>query len=264
MGSAAPSPPANWPTWCWWTGRPDERIGDIENTRRVFLGGVELAPPDLEQAIQSKALTPLPLQRVAALIDDMEGAGGRTQLGTLRVNGTDSGVDHSAMLMLPVVRAGSDHALLVAAQMADKDRPFVRVEFPLTPGAISPADLSAYTGVSFDLRGEAAGRLLVQAYHVRNMDAYAAPFTPGGAWQTVKIPFSSLRRRAGRRRSLGRQGRASATLRTEWSSRFECLGGIGQRTVLLKEVCIWWIAGISWQPRPRRPSGARKPLRNWR
>ncbi len=177
-------------------GRPDERIGDIGNTRRVFLGGVELAPAGLEQAIQSKELTALPAQRVAALIDDMEDAGGRTRLGTLRVNGTDSGVDHSAMLMLPVVRAGSDHALLVAAQMADKDRPFVRVEFPLTPGAISPADLSAYTGVSFDVRGEAAGRLLVQAYHVRNMDAYAAPFTPGAAWQTVKIPFTSLRRHA--------------------------------------------------------------------
>jgi imidazolonepropionase-like amidohydrolase len=177
-------------------GRPDERIGDMQRTRRVFLGGVELAPADLEQAIQSKDLTPLPLQRVVALIDDMEGVDGRTRLGTLRVNGTDSGVDHSAMLMLPVVRGDGDHALLVAAQMADKDRPYVRVEFPLTPGAIAPADLSGYTGVSFDVRGEAAGRLLVQAHQVRNMDAYAAPFTPGGAWQTVKIPFASLRRRA--------------------------------------------------------------------
>ena len=177
-------------------GRPDERIGDMQKTRRVFLGGVELAPADLEQAIQSKDLTPLPLQRVAALVDDMEDGGGRTRLNTMRVNGTDSGVDHSAMLMLPVVRGDGDHALLVAAQMADKDRPYVRVEFPLTRGAIAPADLSGYTGVSFDVRGEAAGRLLVQAYHVRNMDAYAAPFTPGGAWQTVKIPFASLRRRA--------------------------------------------------------------------
>jgi hypothetical protein len=70
------------------------------------------------------------------------------------------------------------------------------VEFPLTPGAIVPADLSGYTGVSFDVRGEAVGRLLVQSYHVRNTDTYAAPFSPGGVWQTVKIPFASLRRRA--------------------------------------------------------------------
>ena len=176
-------------------GRPDERIGDVMNTRRVFLGGNEVALADLEKAIQSKEMTPLPVQRAGAAIDDME-HGVRTQLDTLRVNGTDAGVDHSAMLMLPVVRGDGDHALLVAGQLANKERPYVRVEFPLTPGAIAPADLSGYTGVSFDVRGEAVGRLLVQAYHVRNTDAYAAPFTPGGAWQTVKIPFASLRRRA--------------------------------------------------------------------
>ncbi|MCX6626935.1 MAG: CIA30 family protein [Candidatus Solibacter sp.] len=182
-------------------GRPDQRIGDMVKTRRVFLDGSELAPPELEKAIQSKEMTPLPAQRVAAAIDDMEG-GGRTLLGTLRVNGTDSGADHSAMLMLPVVRAEGGHALLVAARMADKDRPYVRVEFPLTAGAIAPADLSGYTGVSFEVRGEAAGRLLVQAYHVRSTDAYAAEFTPGGPWQAVKVPFASLRRRAANSGSL--------------------------------------------------------------
>src|ERR1035438_7966754 len=99
------------------------------------------------------------------------------------------------MLMLPVVRATGDHALLVAAQMADKDRPYVRVELPLTAGAIAPADLSGYTGISFEVRGEALGRLLVQVYNMRSGDAYASPFTPGAEWQTVKIPFASLKRR---------------------------------------------------------------------
>ncbi|MGD0776575.1 MAG: hypothetical protein ABSC05_27480 [Candidatus Solibacter sp.] len=99
------------------------------------------------------------------------------------------------MLMLPVVRAGGDHALLVVAQLADKDRPYVRVEFPLTPGGVSPAD-ACCAGISFDMRGEAVGRLLVQTFHVRNNDAYAAPFIPGAEWQTVKIPFTSLQRRA--------------------------------------------------------------------
>jgi imidazolonepropionase-like amidohydrolase len=184
-------------------GRPDERIGDVVKTRRVFLGGVELAPAELEKAIQSKEMTPLPAQRVfSAVIDDMERGAGRTALITLRVNGTDSGVDHSAMLMLPVVRAGGDHALLVAAQLADKDRPYVRVEFPLTPGAIEPADLSGYSGVSFEVRGEAAGRLLVHAYHVRSTDAYAAPFVAGAEWHTVQVPFASLRRRAANGGSL--------------------------------------------------------------
>ena len=176
-------------------GKPDERIGDVMNTRHVFLDGNEVALADLEKAIQSKEITPLPVQRAGAAVDDME-HGVRTQLDTLRVNGTDAGVDHSVMLMLPVVRRHGDHALLVAGQLANKERPYVRVEFPLTAGAIVPADLSGYTGISFNVRGEGIGRLLVQAYHVRSTDAYAASFTPGGAWQTVKIPFASLRRRA--------------------------------------------------------------------
>jgi hypothetical protein len=175
-------------------GRPDERISDVMKTRRVFLGGNELSPKELEKAIQSKEMTPLPVQRAGPAIDDVEHA--RTQLDTLRVNGTDAGVDHSAMLMLPVVRGDGDHALLVAGQLANKERPYVRVEFPLTAGAIAPADLSGYTGMSFDVRGEATARLLVQAYHVRSTDAYAAAFTLSGTWQTVKVPFASLRRRA--------------------------------------------------------------------
>ena len=64
-----------------------------------------------------------------ALIDDMERGDGRTEIDTLRVNSTDSGADHSAMLMLPVKRAEGGHALLVAAQMADKGHPYVGWSF---------------------------------------------------------------------------------------------------------------------------------------
>ncbi len=138
------------------------------------------------------------------------------------------------MLMLPVKRAEGGHALLVAAQMADKGHPYVRVEFPLTAGAINPADLSGYTGVSFDVRGEAKGRLLLQSYHVRGSDAYAAPFNPSEKWQTVRIPFAGLRRRRGKGRSVGWQGRPRTTLRTGRSGRFQCLGGIGQCAALLR------------------------------
>ncbi|MEO8372978.1 MAG: amidohydrolase family protein [Candidatus Solibacter sp.] len=177
-------------------GRPDERIGDAINTRRVFVAGKELVPADLEQAIQSKEMTALRPRAVGAPIDDMEDPA-RTQLGTLRVNATDSGVDHSPMIMQPVVREGGGHALLITARMADREHPFVRAEFPLTPGAILPADLSAYSGISFDVRGEAAARVLMPAYHVRSNDPFTTSFTPAAAWQTVKIPFASLKRRAG-------------------------------------------------------------------
>src|SRR5207237_1198687 len=97
-------------------GRPDERIGDLKLTRSVFVAGTEYDPRNLNSA-------PLPVHTVGELLDDMERTDGRTQLGTLRVNGTDAGIDRSAMLFHPVVRAGKDHALLVQATMADKDRP---------------------------------------------------------------------------------------------------------------------------------------------
>jgi len=177
-------------------GRPDEQIADLHKTRRVFLGGFELQPQDLEKVIQAPEMTPLAARPIPPQIDDMERTDGRTMLGTLRVNSTDAGIDHSAMMFQPVVRAGNDHALMIQAAMADKEHPFVRVELPLTAGAFELADVSKYAGVSFDVRGEAAARLIVQTYGVRNSDHWAAAFTPTGEWQTLKIPFSALARAA--------------------------------------------------------------------
>ena len=149
-------------------------------------------------SVGSKDLTPLPVRAVAALIDDMERTDGRTQLGTLRVNGTDAGIDHSPMLFHRIQRSGSDHALLVQATMADKERPNVRVEFPLTPGAIEPADLSGYAGVQLEIRGEAECRLVVNAYTNRTIaDPWAAKLPVSNEWRTVRVPFSDLQRRAG-------------------------------------------------------------------
>lgn len=178
-------------------GRPDERISDLMNTRRVFVGGVEYDPRELEKSIQAKEPTLLPVQTVAALIDDMERADGRTQLGTLRVNGTDAGIDHSPMLFHRFLRAGNDHALRVEATMADKERPNVRVEFPLSQGAILPADVTRFAGVEFQVRGEAACRLLVNAYGNRTAaDPWAAEFPASIEWRTVRVPFRDLKRRA--------------------------------------------------------------------
>ena len=176
-------------------GRPDEHISDIEKTSLVFLNGVEIDPRAMEAAIQKPDRTALPAHPIPALIDDMERTDGRTQLGTLRVNATDAGVDHSLMLFQPVTRAPGNHALLVQAQMAAKEKPFVRAEFPLTPGAVELADLSAFSGVSFDVRGEGAFRMIVNTYAGRNTDPYAAPFSPTAEWQSVRIPFASLQRR---------------------------------------------------------------------
>ncbi len=178
-------------------GKPDERIADVYQTKRVFRGGAEFDPAAMEKAIQSSEMTALPARQIAPVVDDIEAKGGRTQLGTLRLNATDAGVDHSAMVFLPVIRSGEDHALLAAAQFAGKERPFVRVDFPLTPGAIEVADVSMFSGVMFDVRGEAGARLMMQTYHVRSADVWSAPVAVTGEWQTVKIPYTALKRRAG-------------------------------------------------------------------
>jgi imidazolonepropionase-like amidohydrolase len=177
-------------------GRPDEQIGDIERTARVFLGGAELDLHALEAAIQSKEPTPLPVHAVPRAIDDMERTDGRTLLNTLRVNSTDAGTDHSRMMFLPVVRSGRNHALMVEARMAAKVRPYVRLEIPLTPGEVELADVSRYRGVSFEARGEGTFRLLLNTYGVRTGDPFASPFAASAGWRKFKIPFASLRRRA--------------------------------------------------------------------
>ena len=170
-------------------GRPDEKIEDIEKTARVFLGGVELDPRALETAIQAKGMTPLPAHEIAALIDDMESTDGHTRLGTLRVYSTDGGTDHSAMLFMPVVRGASDHSLMIETRMASRERPYARLELPLTPGAVELADLSRYRAVSFEARGEGKFRLLFNNYGVRRHDPLSAGFTVSGMWQTVHIPL---------------------------------------------------------------------------
>jgi imidazolonepropionase-like amidohydrolase len=171
-------------------GRPDEQIADLKKTRRVFAGGKEYDPGNVDSP-------PLPVRAAGELVDDMERTDGRTQLGTLRVNATDAGVDHSPMLFHPVIRAGKDHALLVQATMAEKDRPWVRVDFPLTPGGVELADVSKYSGVQFEIRGEAVGRLISLNYGVTTIaDPWAAPFVISTEWSSVRVPFTSLKRRA--------------------------------------------------------------------
>jgi imidazolonepropionase-like amidohydrolase len=205
-------------------GKPDEEIADIRKTRRVFLGGYELSPSDLEKAIQTPEVTPLATHPLPPLVDDIERADGRTSLNTLRVNATDPGIDHSPMLFQPVIRSGNDHALLIQAAMADKVHPWVRVEFPLTQGAFEPADISKYQGVSFDVRGEADTRVLLQTYGIRNSDAWAASFSPTGEWQTVKIPFAALKRQT--------EGAPSWTGKDARAVLFELSGAPGSKTWL--------------------------------
>ena len=182
-------------------GKPDQSIGDIEKTARVFLGGKEIDLHALQTAIASPELTRLPSHTVPALIDDMEKPD-RTSLGTLRVDATDPGPDHSRLMFMPVVRESGkvigDHVLMLEAELAAKQHGYARLDLPLTPGEIELADLSGYHGISFLARGDCQCRIMFDSYSIRNHDFFAAPFQVTAAWTTVKIPFANLQRAHGK------------------------------------------------------------------
>jgi imidazolonepropionase-like amidohydrolase len=170
-------------------GKPHENIADIVNVRRVFLGGRELDRDALAAAIATAELTPIPPRTVAALVDDMEGE--RTKLDTLRVNSTDSGHDKSRMTFGRTLRGPGNHALSIQAYMSEKARPFATMHLPLTRGAVEPADLTPYRGVTFEARGE--GEYTLRLAGRSSRDAHGAPFRAGAAWRAVRVPFASLK-----------------------------------------------------------------------
>jgi hypothetical protein len=78
--------------------------------------------------------------------------------------------------------------------MAEKERPFARLNVPLSRGAVEPVDAREFRGVRFDARGDGDYRLLVPTYNVRDLAHFHAPFKAAPQWQTVTIEFSSLKR----------------------------------------------------------------------
>ena len=175
-------------------GRPDENIADIERTSRVWVGGKEIDRAALAKVFTNDVATALPPRKAVALIDDFESNNGRTSLGTLRVNATDGGHDHSKVAFVRVARAGgTGHALAAIARMGDKARPQASIVLPLTMGSVEPVDATAFTGVEFEARGEGLYTLSVQREGVRDYAYPEAEFKAGAAWTVVRIPFASLK-----------------------------------------------------------------------
>ncbi len=170
-------------------GEPHKDIRDIEKIRRVFLGGREIDRERLAREIAEPGATPLPAIKARELIDDFESANGRSSIDTLWVNSTDSGVDATKMLFGRVARKEGGHALSVTARMSEKDRPFGRVDIPLSRGAIEPVDASAFRGAQFEARGDGDYELIVSAYGAPDLHA---TFKAAPQWRTIRVAFSSF------------------------------------------------------------------------
>jgi hypothetical protein len=142
----------------------------------------------------------MPAIKAKALVDDFERPDGRTQADTLRLDDMDGGHDRSVQVSQIAVRNGQDHALLLAAKMAQKEDPSAGVLLPLSRGSVEPVDARAFKGVRFDVRGDGgAYDFTVGSQGGR----WRAPIKAGSEWTTVEIPFASLKRVPGRGASTG-------------------------------------------------------------
>lgn len=174
-------------------GAPHRDIRDIEKIRHLFLGGREIDRESLAREIATPGITKLPAKSAQERIDDFESANGRSLLDTRWVNGTDSGVDASQMTYGRILRAEGNHALSVSGKMSEKERPYLRINVPLSRGAVEPVDARAFHGIRFEVRGEGNYTLLVPTANVRDNAHFQAPFKAAAQWQTVSVDFATLK-----------------------------------------------------------------------
>lgn len=170
-------------------GRPDERIADLHDVRRVFVAGREMPIERLARQLADDRPSPLPVHLMAGPIHTGAGPAGRTDLDTLPVEGTDPGFDHSH---LDLAHAPGGRLLLMAG-MGAAPRPFAELHLPLTRGAVQLADASAFTGVAFEARGAGDYALLLNSYAIHPRSWFRGSFEAGEARLEIRIPFSAFR-----------------------------------------------------------------------
>jgi imidazolonepropionase-like amidohydrolase len=169
-------------------GRPDRRIEDLYDVRRVFVGGREIALAPLRRLIDSAEPSPLPVRRMAGPIDTGARDDGRTDLDTLPVATNEAGTDHSHLHVLR-----EDRRILLVAGLGASPEPHADLVLPLTRGAVHVADARGFTGIAFAARGTGRYSLTLESYGLEARDSFRADFTAGEAEREVLIPFASMR-----------------------------------------------------------------------
>ncbi|HEX8241317.1 MAG TPA: amidohydrolase family protein [Allosphingosinicella sp.] len=170
-------------------GRPDERVEDLHDVRRVFVAGREMPLRRLARSLADDRPSPLPVHRMAGPIHSDAGPAGRTDLDTLPVEGTDPGFDHSHLDLNPM--AGG--RLFLTAGLGTAPQPFAELQLPLTRGAVQLADASGFTGLAFEARGAGDYALWLNSYAIHPRSWLRASFEAGEARREIRIPFSAFR-----------------------------------------------------------------------
>ena len=164
-------------------GTPWANIADVEKVDRVFVDG-KLAfgpgapPPNLD--------VPMPAVKVAALVDDFERDNNRSNLDTLVMTSPDGGMDRSREIIQIVPREEKGSALMMTAKLASKDNASASVIIPLTRGSVAPADVTAFHGIRFDLRGDGP----YQVTFTSLKGPWVAETSGTSSWKTIDLPFT--------------------------------------------------------------------------
>jgi imidazolonepropionase-like amidohydrolase len=169
-------------------GRPDQRIDDLHDVRRVFVAGREMPLERLAQSLADDRPSPLPVHPMAGPIHTGAGPAGRTDLDTLPVEGTDPGMDHSH---LDVTRMGGGRLFLTAG-MGAAPTPFAELHLPLTRGSVQLADASGFSGIAFEARGAGDYALLLNSYAIHPRSWFRAGFEAGEVRREIRIPFTAF------------------------------------------------------------------------
>jgi imidazolonepropionase-like amidohydrolase len=169
-------------------GRPDERIEELHEVRRVFVAGREIPLERLARQLAGDRPSPLPVRRMAGPIHTGSGPPGRSDLDTLPVEGTDPGFDHSHLDLAHLPRG----RLLLMAGMGAAPQPFAELHLPLTRGSVHLADASGFSGLSFEARGSGDYSLLLNSYAIHPRSWFRASFEAGATAREIRIPFSAF------------------------------------------------------------------------
>jgi imidazolonepropionase-like amidohydrolase len=169
-------------------GRPDERIADLYDVRRVFVAGREAPLRRLGRSLAGDRPSPLPFRRMAGPIQTGAGPPGRTDLDTLPVEGTDPGFDHSH---LDLAHAPGGRLFMMAG-MGAAPRPFAELNLPLTRGAVELADASGFAGVAFEARGAGSYDLQLNSYGIHPRSWFRASFEADETRREIRLPFSAF------------------------------------------------------------------------
>ncbi len=171
------------------SGKPWETITDVRRIDRVFLDGQAVFGPGSVRKPANDRMT-MPALKAKALIDDFEGAVGRTSLDTKRLDDFDGGHDRSLEVSQVIEREGGGKVLSVGARMASKTDASAGVLLPLSRGSVEPVDATAFKGVKLAVRGD-GGPYQVTIRSVGGL--FRAEVEAGSAWKTVELPFSAFK-----------------------------------------------------------------------